>query len=99
MSGVFVAQTFLTPNLDTLEVKWGQTTFLETDKDLQLVTSSSSVRAKISSCHGNNERNEAHISAAVEIDSSQQCSESLLSLLHLDTEPEVVLWLSPLATR
>ena len=37
--GVFVVKTFPTPNLDTLEVKWGQTIFLEIDKDLQLMTS------------------------------------------------------------
>lgn len=31
-------KTFPTPNLDTLEVKWGQTIFLELDEDLQLMT-------------------------------------------------------------
>lgn len=31
-------KTFPTPNLDTLEVKRGQTVFLELDKDLQLMT-------------------------------------------------------------
>lgn len=40
ITGVFLVKTFLTPNLDTLEVKWGQTLFLEIEKDLQLVSSS-----------------------------------------------------------
>lgn len=57
VSGVFVVKIFLTPNLDTLEVKWGQTAFLKIDKDLQLMTSSQ-VRAKTSPCNGKNERNE-----------------------------------------
>lgn len=57
LSGVFVVKIFLTPNLDTLEVKWGQTAFLKIDKDLQLMTSSQ-VRAKTSPCNGKNERNE-----------------------------------------
>lgn len=39
LSGVFVVETFPTPNLDTLEVKWGQAVFLEIEKDLQLMSS------------------------------------------------------------
>lgn len=85
---VFVVKTFPTPNLDTLEVNWGQSTFLEIDKDLQL-TSSSEFRSTISSCNGENGRNEGTDS----LSSKQQ--QQFLPTLQL----VMILWLSPLAMQ